>query len=120
MLSSFPVCPPRNPLSHPASPCFYEGVPPSTYLFLPPHPRILLHWGIQFFRNFTWYTLSHAPLSPSVTPFPLPQQKQSSLSAPRTEVISCGELQSQYTIFKSFLQRLPFCLGFLGEGLGWG
>jgi hypothetical protein len=36
VLSPFPVSPPpRNPLSHPPSPCFYEGVPPLTHLLLP-------------------------------------------------------------------------------------
>jgi hypothetical protein len=32
--------PPRTPLSHPPSSCFYEGVPP------PPLPFIPLQWGI--------------------------------------------------------------------------
>ena len=44
-LSWFPH-PPRNSLSHPPSPCFYEGVPPLTQPLPSPHPWILLHWGI--------------------------------------------------------------------------
>jgi hypothetical protein len=36
-----------NPLSHPSSPCFYEGAPTPTQP-LPPHcPDIPLHWSIQ-------------------------------------------------------------------------
>jgi hypothetical protein len=38
---------PRNSLSHPPSLSFYEGVPPTTHPLLPPHPGILLHWGIE-------------------------------------------------------------------------
>ena len=30
MLSPFPIPPPRSPLFHPPSSCFYEGVPPPT------------------------------------------------------------------------------------------
>ena len=38
MLSSFPVSPPPgNTLTHPSSPCFYEGVPPPTLSHLPAH-----------------------------------------------------------------------------------
>jgi hypothetical protein len=49
MLSPFPVSlPPRNILSHPHSPCFYEGVPPLTHPLLPPLPGIPLHWGIHW------------------------------------------------------------------------
>jgi hypothetical protein len=36
-LGSLP--PPGNHLSHPPSPCFYEGVPPPTYPLPSPHPR---------------------------------------------------------------------------------
>jgi hypothetical protein len=36
---SFPATPPEAPLSHLPSPCFYEGVPPPTYLLLHPHPQ---------------------------------------------------------------------------------
>jgi hypothetical protein len=44
-LFKFP--PPRNPLSHPPSPCFYDGVPPPTHLPIPTSPPpIPLHWGI--------------------------------------------------------------------------
>ena len=40
MLSTFLVslCP-RNTLSHPPSPCFYEGVPPPTFPLPPPRPQ---------------------------------------------------------------------------------
>jgi hypothetical protein len=31
--------PPGNPLSHPAYPCFYEGVPPPTHPLPPPWPQ---------------------------------------------------------------------------------
>ena len=43
----------RKPLSHPSSPCFYDGDPPPTHLptHSPTHsyllPRISLHWGIK-------------------------------------------------------------------------
>jgi hypothetical protein len=39
----FPGSPPslRNPLSHPPSSCFYEGVPSLTYPLPPPHPPFL-------------------------------------------------------------------------------
>ena len=51
MLSPFPVSiPPRNTLSHPPSPCFYEGVPPPTHPLLPPHP---------------WFPYSGASIEPS-------------------------------------------------------
>jgi hypothetical protein len=39
--------PSGNPLSHPSSPCLYEGTPPPTYPLLPSHPGIPLHWGIK-------------------------------------------------------------------------
>jgi hypothetical protein len=39
--------PPRNPLSHLPSPCFYEGFFPLTYLLLSPRPGIPLHRGIE-------------------------------------------------------------------------
>jgi hypothetical protein len=35
-----------NPLYHPPSPCFYEGVPKPTHPLPPPCPIISLHWGI--------------------------------------------------------------------------
>jgi hypothetical protein len=38
---------PPNPLSHPPSSCFYEGVPLSTHPLQPPCPHIPLHWGIK-------------------------------------------------------------------------
>jgi hypothetical protein len=37
---------PRNTLSHPPSPCFYEGVPLPTHPLPPTQPSIPLHWGI--------------------------------------------------------------------------
>jgi len=36
-----------NPLSHPPSPCFYNGVPPPIHSFPTSHPNIPLHWGIK-------------------------------------------------------------------------
>ena len=39
--------PSRNPLTHPPSPCFCEGVSPHTHPFLPPCSGIPLHWGIK-------------------------------------------------------------------------
>ena len=47
----FPVSfSPRNTLSHPLSPCFYEGVPPPTYPLLPSCPILghlsSLHWTV--------------------------------------------------------------------------
>ena len=38
---------PSKPLSHPLSPCFYEGVPPPTHLLPLPCPGISLYWGIE-------------------------------------------------------------------------
>jgi hypothetical protein len=35
-----------SPLSHPPSPCFYEGVPPPTYPNPPPNPRFSIYWSI--------------------------------------------------------------------------
>ena len=49
MLSPSPVSLPlRNTLSHPPSPCFYEGVPPPTDTILHPalHSPTPLHWSI--------------------------------------------------------------------------
>ena len=43
----FPSFPPGNTLSHPPSPCFYDGAHPPTHSLLPPCPGILLHWGIK-------------------------------------------------------------------------
>jgi hypothetical protein len=37
----------RNPIFLPPSPCFYEGVPPTTYPLLPSSSGIPLHWGIE-------------------------------------------------------------------------
>jgi hypothetical protein len=45
MLTPFPSFPSETPLSHPLSPCFYEGSPPPQVP--PPQPQILLHWGIK-------------------------------------------------------------------------
>jgi hypothetical protein len=39
----FPRFPSRKPLSHPPSPCFYEGAPPHAHPLPPPHPGIPLH-----------------------------------------------------------------------------
>jgi hypothetical protein len=40
MLSPFPVSlPPRNSVSHPPSPCFYESVPPPIHQLPPPWPQ---------------------------------------------------------------------------------
>ncbi|EDL36965.1 mCG148278 [Mus musculus] len=50
MLSPFPDTTPTptwKPLSHPLSPCFYEGVPPNTHPLPPPWPAIPLHWAIE-------------------------------------------------------------------------
>lgn len=53
MFSPFEISPPRNPLSHPTSFCFYEGVPPTTHPLPPPCPLpplcplIPLHWAIK-------------------------------------------------------------------------
>jgi hypothetical protein len=41
------VPPPRNSLNHLLFRCFYEGVPPPTHPFPPPHPGITLHWDIH-------------------------------------------------------------------------
>ena len=38
---------PGNPLSHPPSSCFYEGVPQPINPLPPLYPRIPLHWGIN-------------------------------------------------------------------------
>jgi hypothetical protein len=43
-LSSFPHW---NPLSHPPSPCFYEGAPSPTHPLPHPYIGILLYWGIE-------------------------------------------------------------------------
>ena len=43
----YPLSPPPNRLYYPTSPCFYEGVPPATYLIPPPSPGILQHSGIE-------------------------------------------------------------------------
>jgi hypothetical protein len=50
MLSPFPsFAPLRNPLSHPSSPCIYEGVPPPTHsLISASPPSITLHWSIYW------------------------------------------------------------------------
>jgi hypothetical protein len=47
----FPGFPSATPLSHPPSPCFYEGVPPPTYPLRPPCPGIPLHWGMGLYRT---------------------------------------------------------------------
>jgi hypothetical protein len=47
MLSLFPVPPPGNSLSHPASLGFYEGAPTPINPFLLPSPGIPLNWGIN-------------------------------------------------------------------------
>jgi hypothetical protein len=54
--------PPRNPLSHPSSPCFYEGVPPPAHP--PTHPptstsppSIPPYWGI--YRAFIGPRTTH-------------------------------------------------------------
>jgi hypothetical protein len=39
--------PASNPLYHPPSPCFYEGVSPPTNTLPPPCPGIPLHLGIK-------------------------------------------------------------------------
>ena len=41
------LIPPRNPLSHPPSSCFYEGVTLSAYTLPHPSLHIPLHWGIK-------------------------------------------------------------------------
>jgi hypothetical protein len=43
----FPRFPSGNPLSHPPTPCFYEGDPLPTQPLQPSHPDIPLHWGIK-------------------------------------------------------------------------
>jgi hypothetical protein len=47
MLSPFLISPLRNPLSHPPSSCFCEGVLLPTCPFLPHRHSILLCWGIK-------------------------------------------------------------------------
>jgi hypothetical protein len=37
--------PPRNSPSRTPSPCFYDGVPPTTYPLPPPCSQFPLHWG---------------------------------------------------------------------------
>jgi hypothetical protein len=43
----FPSFPSENPLSHPSSPCFYDGASPPTQPLLLPRLNIPLHWGIE-------------------------------------------------------------------------
>jgi hypothetical protein len=43
----FPGFPSRNPLSHPPSPCLYEGAPKPIHAPLTSSPGIPLHWGIK-------------------------------------------------------------------------
>lgn len=43
----FPGFPSGSPLSHPSSPCFYEGAPLATHSLPPTCPGIPLHWGIE-------------------------------------------------------------------------
>ena len=43
----FPGFPSRNPLSHPSSPCFYEGAHPPSYPLPIPCPCIPVHWGME-------------------------------------------------------------------------
>ena len=43
----FPCLPFRNPLSHPCSPCLYEGTLPHTHPLAPSCPGIPLHWVIE-------------------------------------------------------------------------
>jgi len=49
MLTPFPGFSSKNPLSHPSSPCFYEGAPSPTYPLphtpLPCHSPTLGHWA---------------------------------------------------------------------------
>jgi hypothetical protein len=47
LFPSFPAPPPRSPLSHSLSPCFYEGAPPPTSPLPPPRTSISLHWDIE-------------------------------------------------------------------------
>jgi len=47
----FPSFPSINPYAFPPSPCLYEGTPLPTQSFLPPHPDMSLHWGIEPWQN---------------------------------------------------------------------
>ena len=75
-LSPFPVSlPPGNSLSHPPSPCFYEGVPLPMHLLPPPRPTLRHLSSLLRTKNLSFHwcmtkpsfaTYAHMQLKPCV------------------------------------------------------